>query len=179
MLFFEKENEMINYVITISAVFGRVDSVECFADKSKAEEFVLNWANQNRPDCDADTDAHFNSASEALEWFKNNSENVDYIIQLFESDMELTVREHLAEINGIVTAKLDTPEETVGLVLFEHTAYEEKKRLKKFNGVDVGDDNYYIDTEAYLEDKDNGTDKPLEDLVKQCANLGITMINVY
>lgn len=94
---------MKNYIVTISAVFGSVDSVESFTDKSKAEEFVLDWANQNRPDWDADTSEHFANATEALEWFKNNSENVDYAIQLFESELDISAREHLADINSIAT----------------------------------------------------------------------------
>jgi len=75
------------YNVVISAVFGGVDEVVSFINEDEANQYVLDWANQNRPDWGADSDESFADAYDAIKWFEKNDGSVDYVIQMIESDL--------------------------------------------------------------------------------------------
>jgi len=67
------------HTVVIYAVLGEIESVESFTSNEEAHRYLLNWANKNNRD-----GLTFNSTSEALDWFRNNEEDIDYTIELFE-----------------------------------------------------------------------------------------------
>ena len=72
------------YIVIILLVFGGVDSVETFATEKEANSRIVEWANENNSD-----DISFETAFDALEWFRMNDEKVDYIIQLHTNTIKL------------------------------------------------------------------------------------------
>ena len=71
------------YVVTICLVFGEVDEVNVFLTKEQADTFILEWTNLNAPEC---VDL-FTSSIEALDWMSDNTERMEYTIQLFELEI--------------------------------------------------------------------------------------------
>lgn len=72
------------FVVIVLLVFGGVDCVETFTDENEANEYIVEWANDNCPE-----HIYFETANEALEWFKNNDSLVDYTIQLYTSSIKI------------------------------------------------------------------------------------------
>lgn len=68
------------FVVIVLLVFGGVDHVETFTDENKANEYIVEWANDNCPE-----HIYFETAEEALDWFSNNDSLVDHTIQIHTS----------------------------------------------------------------------------------------------
>lgn len=83
----------ILYTVVIFQVFGGVEEVYTFYDKSLADGFVLNWCNGGNTQ---EESLEFASAEEGLEWFKNNQEKVDFTIHLIETPIEFTRDDFMA-----------------------------------------------------------------------------------
>lgn len=67
------------YTVIVYAVFGGIDSVESFSSKADAYKYFFDWANNNNT-----KDLIFDDVLEALEWFRDNEEYLDYTIDFFE-----------------------------------------------------------------------------------------------
>lgn len=72
------------FVVIVLLVFGGVDHVETFTDENKANEYIVEWANDNCTE-----DVSFETAEEALDWFRDNDSSVDYTIQLHTSSIKI------------------------------------------------------------------------------------------
>jgi len=60
------------YTVVIYLIFGGVTKMVPFEDKAEMEEFVLDWVNANSPD-----GISFTNANEGVEWFEENSDQVE------------------------------------------------------------------------------------------------------
>lgn len=77
-------NNISIYTVAIVAVFGGIESLHPFTQKSQAEDFVKEWAKDNHP-----KNKEFKNADDAIEWFKNNDDKVDFTIELHMNELEL------------------------------------------------------------------------------------------
>ena len=84
------EKEIFTVIIVL--VFGGIDSVVTFATQEEANRRIIEWSNENNPD-----GISFETAFEALEWFRINDELVDNTIQLYTS----TINHKTSGINSI------------------------------------------------------------------------------
>lgn len=75
---------MLVYIVTITFVFGVVEQVIPFLNKEDAENYVLDWSNKNAPE----SLELFVSSREALDWMENNSNRMEGIIQMFETEIQ-------------------------------------------------------------------------------------------
>lgn len=73
---------MTIYTVAIVVVFGGIESINNYTNEAAANAAILEWANDNNPE-----GLVFDDAIDALEWFSRNSEDIDYSIQLFESEI--------------------------------------------------------------------------------------------
>lgn len=72
------------YIVIVSLVFGGVNYAETFTNKEEANDYILEWANDHTLD-----GISFETSEEALEWFLQNNDKVDYIIELKTSSISL------------------------------------------------------------------------------------------
>lgn len=87
---------------------------------------------------------------------------------------EFTVRELLDEIRKrAMQENIITSASSLCLMTLESAHSEVKHKLHNCNGVDIGNDNYYIDPQEYVGESD------LDDLVQRANEFGIGLINVY
>lgn len=75
-----KHDKIKLWNVIVFQVFGGIVSSHIEFDEDKANERVLAWANANYPQNERGED--FTTADEALEWFSENSENVDESITI-------------------------------------------------------------------------------------------------
>ena len=66
------------YTVIVYLVFGGIDSVESFTSETSAYKHFFDWANKNNTE-----NLVFDDVSKALEWFRNNEEQIDYTIDFF------------------------------------------------------------------------------------------------
>lgn len=62
---------------------------------------------------------------------------------------------------------------SLSLMTSEKAQWGVKQQLHKCNGVDIGNDNYYVDPQEYVGKSD------IDDLVEKANRFGIALINVY
>lgn len=72
------------YTVAIVAVFGGIESLHPFTQKSQAEDFVKDWAKRYHPN-----NKEFKNAEDAINWFKENDDKVDFTIELHINELEL------------------------------------------------------------------------------------------
>ncbi|MFA6395881.1 MAG: hypothetical protein WCW84_07930 [Sulfurimonas sp.] len=85
-----------------------------------------------------------------------------------------TVRELLDEIRKrAMQENVVTSASSLCLMTLERAKWNVKDQLHNCTGVDIGNDNYYIDPQEYVGESD------LDDLVQRANEFGIGLINVY
>lgn len=164
----------IIYTVVIHLIFGGVEEVHNFETEDKANAFILEWCNNSVPE-----DITFNNAFDGLEWFRINDEKVTYSIQLFERELNIlglfTVKELMDEIarRGVEEGVVESAS-SLSLMTSEKAQWGVKHQLhKSYRGVDIGNDNYYVDPQEYVGESD------IDDLIKKANEFGIGLINVY
>lgn len=73
------------YTVIIYLVFGGIDSVKSFATQEEAHAFILRWSKNHTHN------GAFETAQDALKWFDEHQESVEYAIALHTHVLELSL----------------------------------------------------------------------------------------